>query len=154
MAKKILIGIMVVLSLLLTSCYPELSVQQYDELKEDLAALDIKRAELEAEVESLKADIVALRAAHQAANSETRSYIVFLEKMVSTQSSERILTGEFDVVSLVDSKDVLMEQANKLDGSKIIYYLELMDSDNESQTVAAYYKTMEYCFKEMKQILQ
>ena len=68
--------------------------------------------------------------------------------------SERILTGEFDVVSLVDSKDILIETAKDLEESNISYYLELMNSDNESQTVAAYYKTMEYCFKEMRKILE
>ncbi len=154
MVKKILIGILIAISLLFTSCYPELSVQQYDKLKEDLVALDMKRAELEAEVESLKADITALQAAQQAINSETRAYIVFIERMVSTQSSERILTGEFDVESLVKSKDVLIETAKDLEESNISYYLELMNSENESQTVAAYYKTMEYCFKQMKKILQ
>ena len=154
MVKKILIGILIVISLLFTSCYPELSVQQYDELKEELVALDVKRAELEAEVESLKADITALQAAQQTTNSETRAYIVFLERMVSTQSSERILTGEFDVESLVKSKDVLIVTARDLDESNISYYLELINSENESETVAAYYKTMEYCFKEMKKILE
>jgi len=154
MVKKILIGVLMTLSLLFTSCYPELSVQQYDKLKEDLVALDAKRAELEAEVASLKADIVELQAAQQVTNAETRAYIVFLERMVSTQSSARILTGEFDVQSLVNSKDRLIETAGDLKGSKVTYFLELMDSENESQTVAAYYKTIEYCFKEMKKILE
>ena len=154
MVKKILIGVLLTLSLLFTSCYPELSVQQYDELKEDLVALDVKRSELEAEVESLKADITALQAAQQAVILEARAYIVFLERMVSTQSSERILTGEFDVESLVNSKDVLVETAKDLGETNVSYYLELMNSDNESQTVAAYYKTMEYCFKELKKILE
>ena len=154
MAKKILIGSIMSLSLLFTSCYPELSVQQYDELKEDLVELDVKRAELEAEVESLKADIMALQAAQIAKKTQTRGYVVFLERMVSTQSSERILTGEFDVESLVNSKDVLIETAKDLKGTNISYYLELMTSENESQTVAAYYKTMEYCFKEIKKILE
>jgi len=154
MAKKILIGILVTLSLLLTSCYPELSVQQYDKLKEDLVALDVQRAELEMEVEALKADIEVLELKGKLENAETRNYVLFLEKMVSTQSSERILTGEFDVASLVSSKDALIKLAEDLGGSEISYYLELMDSDNETQTVAAYYKTMEYCFKEMKQTLE
>ncbi len=154
MAKKILIGILVTLSLLLTSCYPELSVQQYDKLKEDLVALDVQRAELETEVESLKADIEVLELKDKLEDAETRNYVLFLEKMMSTQSSERILTGEFDVASLVSSKDALIKLAEDLGGSEISYYLELMDSDNETQTVAAYYKTMEYCFKEMKQTLE
>ena len=154
MVKKILIGSLMTLCLLFSSCYPELSVQQYDKLKEDLEALDMKRVELEAEVESLKTDIVTLMMAQQAENSENRGYIAFLEKMVSTQSSERILTGEFDVASLVESKDILIETAKDLEGSNILYYLELMDSDNETQTVAAYYKTIEYCFKEMRRILE
>ena len=42
MVGKVLVGIVIVLSLLLSSCYPELSVQQYDRLKNDLIALDIE----------------------------------------------------------------------------------------------------------------
>ena len=158
MTKKLLVGIMVTLSLLFTSCYPELSVQQYDELKEDLKELDVKRAELEGQVEQLEAQIVTIQQENAEKNAEVRKYvrdnIVFLEKMISTQSSARILTGEFDVESLVASKDTLMELSKDLKGSNISYYLEMLDSDNETKTVAAYYKIVEYCFKEIKDTLK
>ncbi len=150
MAKKILLGLMLGLSLLFTSCYPELSVQQYDKLKEDLVALDVKRAELETEVETLQGDIAMLKAQ----DSRVRNYISFAEKMVSTQSSARILTGEFDVESLVDSKETLLDLAETLGKSQVPYYLGLIDSKNERQTVSAYYKALEYCFKEIKLELQ
>ena len=74
--------------------------------------------------------------------------------MISTQSSERLLSGEFDVESLINSKDVLNEMAENLGDSNVSYYLELFNGDNATQTVAAYYKTIEYCFKEMKLNLQ
>lgn len=154
MKKKLLIGFLLALSLLFTSCYPELSVQQYDKLKEDLETLDVKRAELEIQIESLTENIELLKAENAVKNAKTVKYVRFLEKMISTQSSERLLSGEFDVDSLVNSKETLDEMAEELGDSKVTYYLELFDSDNASQTVAAYYKTIEYCFKEMKAILQ
>lgn len=143
MAGKILVGALVALSLLLSSCYPELSVQQYDKLKEDLVELDIQRQELLAEL-----------AAIEDKDLETRTYVSFLEKLVSTQSSERILTGEFDVVSLINAKAELMSAAENLGDNDITYYLGLMDGEKESQTVAAYYKAIEYCFKKIKQNLE
>lgn len=154
MKKKLLIGFLLALSLLFSSCYPELSVQQYDKLKEDLEALDVKRAELELQVESLIKDIESLKAEDTTKDAETTEYVRFLEKMISTQSSERLLTGEFDVESLINSEEVLNEMAEELGDSKVSYYLELFDSDNSTQTVAAYYKTIEYCFKQMKLNLQ
>lgn len=154
MKKKLLIGFLLALSLLFTSCYPELSVQQYDKLKEDLEALDVKRAELELEIDSLTENIELLKAEDAAEDAVTIRYVRFLEKIISTQSSERLLSGEFDVDSLVNSKEVLNEMANELGDSKVGYYLELFDSNNSTQTVAAYYKTIEYCFKEMKLNLQ
>ncbi len=143
MAGKILVGILVVLSLLLSSCYPELSVQQYDKLKEDLVKLDIQRQELEAQLTAIKAK-----------NAKTLTYVDFLNKLVSTQSSEMILTGEFDVGSLINASSELMNIAESLGDNDIIYYLGLMNAENESQTVAAYYKAVEYCLKKIKQNLE
>ncbi|MFC2038321.1 hypothetical protein ACFLUG_00920 [Chloroflexota bacterium] len=154
MKKKILLGVMLGLTLLFTSCYPELSVQQYDKLKEDLVALDVRRAQLEVEVEGLNLRIEELETTHAAESTTVRTYINFLEKMVSTQSSEMILTGEFDVGSLVNSKEILVTMADELDDQQINYFIGLMDSENKSQTVAAYYKTVEYCIKEIKLTLQ
>jgi len=154
MLKKLLIGIMLGLSLLFASCYPELSVQQYDKLKQDLVALDVRRAELELEIESLNAEIAALEAEHKADNADTRAYLNFLDKMISTQSSARILTGQFDVESLVNSKETLVTMAKEFGASEIGYYVGLMNSENESETVSAYYKTVEYCIKEIKKNLQ
>ena len=150
MAKKILVGVLIVLSLLLCSCYPELSVQQYDKLKEDLVALDVQRQELEGKVATLEEELATLKEK----NEKTRAYVDFLEKLVSTQSSERILMGEFDVESLVDSEAELMSTAESLGDNEVIYYLGLMNHENESQTVGAYYKVIEYCLKNMKQNLE
>ena len=144
MTGKILLGVLIALSLLLSSCYPELSVQQYDKLKEDLVELDVQRQELEAQLAAIKEKC-----------AQTHAYVVFLEKLASTQISERILTGEFDVESLINSKADLMTAAESLGDNQVISYLESMDRENESgQTVAAYYKVVEYCLKKMKQNLQ
>ena len=150
MVGKILVGVLIVLSLLLSSCYPELSVQQYDKLREDLEALDIQRQELQAELETVKTELTAIKAKH----TQTRAYVEFLAKLVSTQSSERILIGEFDVGSLIDSSFALTMAAESLGDNQIDYYLGLMDRENESQTVGAYYKAIEYCLKNMKQNLE
>jgi hypothetical protein len=150
MARKVLIGVLIVLSLLMSSCYPELSVQQYDELKEDLAELDVQRQELVNELATLKEEFVAL----QAKNEQTLAYVGFLAKLVSTQSSARILTGEFDVDSLVDAKDELISAAENLVDNEIHYFLGLINRYNQSETVAAYYKVVEYCLKKMKQNLE
>lgn len=144
MAWKILLGSLLLVSILLSSCYPELSVQQYDQLKEDLAELDVQRQELMAELSTIKEK-----------DTETFAYVVFLERLASTQISGRILTGEFDVESLINSKTELMSAAENLGDNQIVSYLESMDSENEdSQTVAAYYKVVEYCLKKMKHNLQ
>ena len=143
MAVKILVGVLVTLSLLLSSCYPELSVQQYDRLKKDLVELDIQHRELEAQFTALKAK-----------NAETLTYVDFLNKLVSTQSSEMILSGQFDVGSLIDASTGLTNMAESLGDSDITYYLGLMDAENESQTVTAYYKVIEYCLKKLKQKLE
>jgi chorismate mutase len=143
MARKILVGVLIVLSLLLSSCYPKLSVQQYDQLKKDLAALDTERQELQTELAAIKAK-----------NTETLAYVEFLEKLVTTQSSEKLLAGEFDAESLVNAKDELMSAAQSLEDSDINYYLGLLDRNNESQTIAAYYKVIEYCLKDMRKNLE
>lgn len=150
MAGKILIGILVVLSLLLASCYPELSVQQYDQLKKDLAELDIQRQELQSELETIKAELTAVKAK----NTATVAFVRFLEKLVATQSSEKILAGEFDVESLVNAKGELMSAAESLGDSDITYYLGLLDRNNKSQTIGAYYKVIEYCLKDIKKNLE
>jgi len=150
MARKILLGVLIVLSLLLSSCYPELSVQQYDKLKEDLAELDVQRQGLVNELATLEDEFAAFKAK----NEQTLAYVGFLVKLVSTQSSERILIGEFDVESLVNSKDELMDAAESLADSEIHYYLGLVNLDNPSEAVAAYYKAVEYCLKKMKNNLE
>ena len=139
MAGKILVGVLVASSLLLSSCYPELSVQQYDRLRKDLAEMDAQRQELQGELTALKAK-----------DAETLAYVDFLDKLVSTQKSETILSGQFDVGSLIDSSTELMNVAENLGDSDIIYYLGLMDAENEGQTVTAYYKVIEYCLKKLR----
>ncbi len=150
MAGKILVGVLVALSLLLASCYPELSVQQYDTLRKDLAELDAQRQELEGKLAVIEAELTAFKAK----NAETLAYAEFLDKLVSTQKSETILSGQFDVGSLIDSNAELMSVAENLGDNDIIYYLGLMNGDNESQTVTAYYKVIEYCLKKMNQNLE
>jgi hypothetical protein len=150
MARKILLGVLIVLILLFSSCYPELSVQQYDKLKEDLAELDVQHQELVNELVALEEEYATLKEK----NAKTLTYVGFLVKLASTQSSERILTGEFDVESLVDLKDELMNYAENLGDNEIQYYLGLINRWNQSETVAAYYKVVEYCLKKMKQNLE
>ena len=150
MTRKMLLGVLIVLILLLSSCYPELSVQQYDKLKEDLAELDVQRQELENELTTQQDEYSALKEK----NEKTLAYVAFLIKLVSTQSSARILTGEFDVESLVESKDELISAAEGLADNEIHYYLGLINPDNQSETVAAYYKVIEYCFKNIRQNLE
>lgn len=129
--------------LLLTSCYPELSVQQYDKLKKDIAELDVQRQTLEKELQALKAQHI-----------ETRAYLDLLTKMVYTQSSEKLLAGQFDVPSLISAKPDLLSRANQLGDNEIAYFLGLMKSDNQTQTMAAYYKVIEYCLKQISQNLE
>lgn len=143
MAGKVLLGVILAFSLLLSSCYPELSVQQYGKLRQDLAALDTERQELRAELTALKTK-----------NAEALAYVRFLDKLESTQSSEKILLGQFDVDSLISAKGELTSLANNLGDNEIVYFLGLMKTDNESQTVPAYYKVIEYCLKKIKQKLE
>jgi predicted nuclease with TOPRIM domain len=150
MARRILTGILIALSLLFTSCYPKLSVQQYDQLKKDIEALDVERQELQTENQELQTELATIKAN----NTEIRAYIGFLEKLMSTQSSEKILLGEFDIESLANHKEELISAAESLKDSEIIYFLGLMNGNNESETVGAYYKVIEYCIKNIKQKLE
>jgi predicted nuclease with TOPRIM domain len=150
MARRILTCILIALSLLFTSCYPKLSVQQYDQLKKDIEALDVERQELQTENQELQTELATIKAN----NTEIRAYIGFLEKLMSTQSSEKILLGEFDIESLVNHKEELISEAESLKDNEIIYFLGVMNSKNESETIGAYYKVIEYCIKDIKQKLE
>ena len=144
MAVKLILGLLLASSLLLSACYPELSVQQYDKLRKDIAALDIERQQLSRELTALKAK-----------NAQTLAYVAFLDKLESTQkSSVKILSGQFDAGSLISASGNLTSQAKNLaDNSEIIYSLGLIKPGNDSQTVQAYYKIVEYCLKKIKQNL-
>ena len=142
MAGKVISVILLAFSLLLSSCYPELSVQQYDKLRQDLAALDTERQQLRTELLALKAK-----------NTVTLAYVAFLDKLQTTQSSEKILSGQFDAGSLVRANAELTDMAKNLGDNEIVYFLGLMKPDKESQTVQAYYKIVEYCLKKIKQNL-
>ena len=149
MAWKVIFIVLLGVCLFVSSCYPELSVQQYDKLKDDLEKLDEKRTELEQEVESLSLELEEIKAK----NSEVRTYIDFLVQLVSTQNSESLLKGEFDTNALVQSKEKLLESAIQLQDSEIEYYLSLISPDNEAQTAGVYYKAIERCLKGIKQEL-
>ncbi len=149
MAWKSLIVLLLGSCLLVSSCYPELSVQQYDKLKEDLEKLDEKRTELEKEVASLSMELEEIKVK----NTEVRTYIDFLVQLVSTQNSESLLKGEFDTNALVQSKEKLLESAGKLEDNGIEYYVSLISPENEAQTVGVYYKVIEGCLKAIKQEL-
>jgi hypothetical protein len=143
MAGKVVFVILIVSSLLLSSCYPELSVQQYDKLRQDIAALDTERQQLRTELTELKAK-----------NAETLAYVAFLDKLESTQISVKILSGQFDAGSLVSASANLTSLAKDLGDNEIVYSLGLMKPGNDSQTVQAYYKIVEYCIKKIKQNLE
>ena len=154
--KKSLVVLMIGVCLLTISCNPELSVQQYDKLKEDLEKLEETRVELEQEVDSLSTEIASLSTELEkikAKNTEIRAYIDFLVQLVSTQNSESLLEGAFDANALVESKEELLTTAKKLQDSNIEYYLSLITPDNEAATVGVYYKAVEICLKEIKQEL-
>jgi len=148
--RKILAGILMGLVLILSSCYPELSVQQYDKLREDIEALDTERHELQERVEELEAELADIKAKTPVAYA----YIKFLNQVVSTQSSAKILEGEFDVNALISDSLGLTIAAEELEDNQILYFISLMDPENESQTVAVYYKIIEYCVKKIKQNLE
>lgn len=158
MTKRLMLAVLVLLTVAFTACYPELSVQQYDKLKEDIEALDIQRQQLEAKVAGLEAQIEELSGQNTALlenNDVVRSYIDLLHKLVSTQNSEKVLYGQFDAEALIEAREELIEEAEKLPESEnIVYFLELMNSDNQSHTVGAYYKVVEYSVKAIKQNLE
>jgi len=149
MAGKIIVIVLVALCLSLSSCYPELSVQQYDKLKEDLAELDEQHTELETELELVKTELKEIKTRNQ----EIRAYIDFMVQLVSTQSSESLLKGEFDTGALIEAKEQLLTAAEILEDVDISYYLSLIDPENEDETVGVYYKVIEYCLKNIKQKL-
>ncbi len=149
MAWKSLIVILAVLCFLVTSCYPDLSVQQYDKLKEDLTKLDEKRTELEQELTSTTEELEEIKVK----NTEVRAYIDFLVQLVSTQNSESLLEGEFDVNALAESKEELLASAENLTDKDIQYYISLIDPEKEPETVGIYYKVIEDCLKSIKQEL-
>jgi predicted nuclease with TOPRIM domain len=150
MARKILIGFLVAICFILSSCYPELSVQQYDRLKEDLLELDEQRQELSRELIAVREELDEIKAKNQ----EIREYVNFLVQLVATQSSEGLLEGKFDTESLAEAKENLLSTAENLEDGNITYYLGLIDPDNESQTIAVYYKAIEYCLKNIKSQLE
>jgi hypothetical protein len=125
-------------------------MQQYDKLKSDIAALDTERKELES---TLSASEVELRATEEK-NAETLTYVKFLDKLLSVQSSELILSGEFDISALIDTSVELTSMAEKLGDNDIIFYLGLLNAENKNESVAAYYKVIEYSFKRIKQNLE
>lgn len=163
MGRKIVIAVLIFLSLLIASCYPELSVQQYDQLKADLEALDVQRRDLVEEVIALSGQVEALQAqvanligdvkANKLHDLAALAYIDFLDKLVSTQT-ELILRGQFDIEALVEASEELMEEAAGLENSEIIYYLGLMTPDNQIATVGAYYKIIEETVKKIRTHLQ
>lgn len=157
MRKKVLLAALIALSLLFSSCYPELSVQQYDKLKADIAALDAERNELKTQVSTLEAQIKATESqmeATRAKNKQALAYIEFLDRLLSIQTAELVLSGQFDVDTLISSSDNLTAYAEKLGDQDITYYLGLVNSDNATQSVAAYYKAVEYSLKKIRQNLQ
>ena len=142
MAGKVILVALFAFSLLLSSCYPELSVQQYDKLRQDIAALDTERQKLNTELTALKAK-----------NVETLAYVAFLDKLESTQISEKILAGQFDADALISASINLTGMAKALGDNDIVFFLESMKPDNDGQTAQAYYKIVEYCLKKIKQNL-
>jgi septal ring factor EnvC (AmiA/AmiB activator) len=156
MAWKSILIVFIGMCLFVSSCYPELSVQQYDKLKEDLEILDEQRTELKQEVNSLSTEVSSLSTELEeikTKNTEVRAYVDFLVQLVSTQNSESLLEGEFDTEALVESKEMLLESAETLKDSQIEYYLSLINPENEAETVGVYYKVIEDCLKEIKQEL-
>ena len=137
------------LSIGLSACHPELSVQQYDQLKEDIVKLDEERTALREEIDTLTEQLDTVKEK----NAVVRKYVNFIVQLIATQNSESLLKGEFDVAALTAAKDALLEAANKLEDQDIHYYMTLIDEENEAETVGAYYKAIEYCIKNIKQEL-
>lgn len=171
MRMKYVLGLIALLSLTFSACYPELSVQQYDQLKADLDAMDTQRQELldenialendklqlQNEVTTLETDLATLQEQFNTArsrNNKIRGYVTFLNKLIATQSSELILEGQFDIKALVAAKDSLIGASANLSNGDVAYYVGLIDADNEGQTVGAYYKAIESCVKGIKNNLE
>ena len=150
MAVKVLVSTLVVLSMLLCSCYPELSVQQYDKLKKELEDLDTERKELHAEVRRLEIELAMIKNK----NADTLDYVEFLDKLIFTPSLGIIVSGEFDVEALADSATKLKSYTERLGDSEIDFYLGLINPEHRSQSIAAYYKIVEICLKKTKQNLK
>jgi len=150
MSKKVLVGFLLVLSLLLSSCYPELSVQQYDKLRAELEAMDIERNESKAELAAIQAE----KADFDANKAETLAYVEFLDTLLSAERGAMILYGQLDIAAVSDYKDELASAAEQLGDSELTYYVELIDPDNGSQSIAAYYKIIEGCLQKIKQNLK
>ncbi|MBN2238738.1 MAG: hypothetical protein JW712_03110 [Dehalococcoidales bacterium] len=150
-------------SLLLTSCYPELSVQQYDELKEDLEVLNHQSAAMEEELIYVKdeltsaneelAYLIAENGILKANNKEIKAYTDFMVKLFATQNTEKLLNGEFDVAALVSKKEELLKAADNLTDSNIYRFLSVIDAENEVETMGAYYQILSTCVKNIKQKL-
>jgi cell division protein FtsB len=151
MARKVLTGFFIVLILLLSACYPKLSVQQYDKLRQDITSLNTESQALSNNVTSLEAELASVKTS----NTKALGYINFLEKLISTQNSEKVLSGkgEFDVGTLLKANKDLIAMANDIGDSEIAYLLGLMKPNNDDQTITAYYKIIEKCIKNIKQDL-
>ena len=160
MGKKLILGIMTLFLLSLSSCYPELSVQQYDQLKADLKTLYTQRQDMLHQIYTLKDQVSTLQQENAALTDQVNGaksndanildYINFLSKLVATQSSELILKVQFDVTALVNAKASLITAAAPLGNGDVDYYLSLIDPDKEGQTAGAYYKVIETCVKAIK----
>ena len=150
MSKKVLVGVLLVLSLLLSSCYPELSVQQYDKLRAELEAMDIERNELKAELAAIKAE----QADFDANKAEILAYVELLDKLVSTERGAMIRYGQFEVAVVSEYKAELTSAAKQLQDDEITYYLDLIDPNNRGQSIAAYYQIMERCLQKIEQNLK
>ncbi|MFC1941553.1 hypothetical protein ACFLWL_04075 [Chloroflexota bacterium] len=156
MSKKMLVGVLLVLSLLLSACYPELSVQQYDKLRAELEAMDIERQELRTELTAMQVEMAEMQvemADDKSRVAETRAFVEFLDRLLAEQRGAMILYGNFDIAAVIaavsDHKDELMSAAEELGDSKIVYYLGLVDPDNGDQAIAAYYKIIECCLQKV-----
>ena len=87
-------------------------------------------------------------------NVKTLAYVEFMDKLIFVQNLDMIVSGEFDVEALAEATPGLIDEAEKLDDSEIIYYLSLITSDKESQSIAAYYKVIECVLKKMRENLK
>ncbi|MFC2025493.1 hypothetical protein ACFLTG_03710 [Chloroflexota bacterium] len=161
MSKKILVSVLLVLSLLLSACYPELSVQQYDKLRAELEAMDIERQELRAELTAMQAEMAGMQvemADDKSRDAETRAYVEFLDRLLTEQRGAMILYGNFDIAVVIaavfEYKDELMSAAEELEDRKIVYYLGLVEPDNGNQAIAAYYKIIESCLQKVRENLE